>query len=210
MEELKGLPVMLSIRGYDHIEGLEAFSLGMIQVQDVTSALVGEAASPKRGDYIIDVCAAPGGKSLHLADKLEGTGLVEARDLSVQKVSLIEENRIRCGYDNVRTVVWDALQTDEDAFCKADIVIADLPCSGLGIIGKKPDIKYNMTREKMEELAGLQRDILAVVWQYVKPGGLLVYSTCTIDVLENEENVQWLKEQFPLEPQISASGLEMW
>ncbi len=115
MEELKGLPVMLSIRGYDHIEGLEAFSLGMIQVQDVTSALVGEAASPKRGDYIIDVCAAPGGKSLHLADKLEGTGLVEARDLSVQKVSLIEENRIRCGYDNVRTVVWDALQTDEDA-----------------------------------------------------------------------------------------------
>ncbi|MCC8024104.1 MAG: 16S rRNA (cytosine(967)-C(5))-methyltransferase RsmB [Clostridium sp.] len=200
VEELKGLPVMLSIRGYDHIEGLEAFSLGMIQVQDVTSALVGEAASPKRGDYIIDVCAAPGGKSLHLADKLEGTGLVEARDLSVQKVSLIEENRIRCGYDNVRTVVWDALQTDEDAFCKADIVIADLPCSGLGIIGKKPDIKYNMTREKMEELAGLQRDILAVVWQYVKPGGLLVYSTCTIDVLENEENVQWLKEQFPLEP----------
>lgn len=200
VEALSGLSFMLSIRGYDYMEGLEAFAKGMIQAQDVTSALVGEVASPKSGDFIIDVCAAPGGKSLHLADKLKGTGMVEARDLSYQKISLIEENRLRCGYENMKTVVWDALLPDEEAFGKADIVIADLPCSGLGIIGKKPDIKFNMTREKMKELAALQRDILAVVWQYVKLGGLLIYSTCTIDVLENEENVRWLKERFPLEP----------
>lgn len=200
VEELPGLPSMLSIRGYDYMEGLEAFAQGLIQVQDVTSALVGEALSLKEGDYVIDVCAAPGGKSIHLADKLKGTGTVEARDLTCQKVSMIEENRLRCGYENVKAVRWDARCLDPDSVGKADIVIADLPCSGLGIIGRKPDIKYNMTQEKMKALGVLQRDILSVVWQYVKPGGTLIYSTCTIDPLENEENAEWLKEEFPLEP----------
>ena len=166
----------------------------------MTSALVSELADPKEGDYIIDVCAAPGGKSLHLADKLKGTGMVEARDLSEQKVAMIEENMARFGASNIKAVVWDALVTDEDAREKADIVIADLPCSGLGIIGKKPDIKYNMTMEKMAELASLQREILAASWEYVKPGGTLVYSTCTIDTKENEENARWLLSRFPLEP----------
>ena len=101
---------------------------------------------------------------------------------------------------NMKTQVWDALETDLSAMAKADIVIADLPCSGLGIIGRKPDIKYNMTPEKLEELAGLQREILSVVWQYVKPGGLLCYSTCTIDRLENQDNVAWLRDRFPLVP----------
>lgn len=199
-EELSGLPSMLSIKDYDYIESLEAFSRGLIQAQDVTSALVGEAAAPREGDYIIDVCAAPGGKSLHLADKLKGTGMVEARDLTHQKACLIEENRLRCGCHNMKTLVWDARVPDRDAFQKADIVIADLPCSGLGIIGKKPDIKYNMTQEKMKDLAALQRQILSVVWQYVKPGGLLIYSTCTIHTLENQENARWLEEEFPLSP----------
>ena len=189
---LSWLESMISISGYDYLESLESFRNGWIQVQDVTSALVSELADPKEGDYIIDVCAAPGGKSLHLADKLKGTGMVEARDLSEQKVAMIEENMARFGASNIKAVVWDALVTDEDAREKADIVIADLPCSGLGIIGKKPDIKYNMTMEKMAELASLQREILAASWEYVKPGGTLVYSTCTIDTKENEENARWL------------------
>lgn len=197
---LSWLESMISISGYDYLESLESFRNGWIQVQDVTSALVSELADPKEGDYIIDVCAAPGGKSLHLADKLRGTGMVEARDLSEQKVAMIEENMARFGASNIKAVVWDALVTDEDAREKADIVIADLPCSGLGIIGKKPDIKYNMTMEKMAELASLQREILAASWEYVKPGGTLVYSTCTIDTKENEENARWLLSRFPLEP----------
>ena len=197
---LSWLESMISISGYDYLESLESFRNGWIQVQDVTSALVSELADPKEGDYIIDVCAAPGGKSLHLADKLKGTGMVEARDLSEQKVAMIEENMARFGASNIKAVVWDALVTDEDAREKADIVIADLPCSGLGIIGKKPDIKYNMTMEKMAELASLQREILAASWEYVKPGGTLVYSTCTIDTKENEENARWLLSRFPLEP----------
>ena len=205
VKELDCLPSVLAISGYDYMEGLECFQNGWIQVQDATSAFVGELADPKEGDYIIDVCAAPGGKSLHLADKMKGTGMVEARDLSYQKTALIEENVARSGAANIKAVVWDALVPDEDAREKADIVIADLPCSGLGIIGKKPDIKYNMTIDKMRELSRLQRDILSVVWQYVKPGGTLVYSTCTIDPMENEGNAMWLSENFPLEP-VDLSG----
>lgn len=191
---------MVSISGCDYLEGLESFQKGWIQVQDVTSAFVGELADPKEGAYIIDVCAAPGGKSLHLCDKLKGTGMVEARDISSRKAELMEENMVRAGVDNMRSVVWDALVMDGNAREKADIVIADLPCSGLGIIGKKPDIKYNMTEEKMAALAGLQREILSVVWQYVKPGGTLLYSTCTIDRMENEDNARWFLEHFPFEP----------
>lgn len=198
--ELDFMESVVAISGYDYLESLEAFRKGWIQVQDVTSAFVGELVSPSEGDYIIDVCAAPGGKSLHLADKMRGTGMVEARDLTYQKTAMIQENMERCGVTNMKAVVWDALEPDEASFGKADVVIADLPCSGLGIIGRKPDIKYNMTPEKLKELAGLQRDILSVVWQYVKPGGILCYSTCTIDRKENQDNAAWLAAQFPLEP----------
>lgn len=196
---LPGMDYMLSLTNYDFLEGLEAFRQGWIQVQDVSSAFVGELAAPKPGDYIIDVCAAPGGKSLHLADKLAGTGMVEARDLTEQKVALIEENIERSQVRNIRAVCRDALEFDPASEGMADIVIADLPCSGLGILGKKPDIKYHMTGERLSELAAFQREILSVVWRYVKPGGLLVYSTCTIDRLENEDNADWIRRTLPFE-----------
>ncbi len=191
---------VLAISGYDYLESLEAFRKGWIQVQDLSSVLAGDAAAPKPGDHVIDVCAAPGGKSLHVADMLNGTGMVEARDLTWQKVALIEENIRRSGFTNIRAVQQDALELDEASMAQADIVLADLPCSGLGIIGKKPDIKIHMTPEKLESLVQLQRDILSVVWQYVKPGGILVYSTCTIRRGENQDNVAWLLEHFPFEP----------
>lgn len=191
---------LLYLSGYDRLEELEAFSKGWIQVQDVSSALVGELADPAPGDYVIDVCAAPGGKSLHMADLLCGTGMVEARDLTFQKAALIEENIARCGFENIRAVVQDALEEDPDSVEKADVLLADLPCSGLGILGKKPDIKYHMTRERLSELAALQRQILSVVWRYVKPGGRLIYSTCTVDAEENEENARWFAENFPFDP----------
>lgn len=192
-------PKVLLLSGYDYLEKLTAFSRGWIQVQDVSSALAGEAARPKKGDYVIDVCAAPGGKSLHMADMLCGTGFVEARDVSVQKVELIEENICRTGFANVRARVQDALIFDANSVEKADVLVADLPCSGLGIIGKKPDIKYNMSPEAMDELVKLQREILSVVWQYVKPGGILVYSTCTIHRAENQGNMEWMTSRLPFE-----------
>ena len=90
---------------------------------------------------------------------------------------------------------------------QADLVIADLPCSGLGIIGKKPDIKYRIQPADLEELASLQREILSVVWRYVKPGGMLVYSTCTVDPLENQDNAAWFGEHFPFDPVNIEGGL---
>ena len=201
---LSGESLLLS--GYDHLEGLSAFLKGWIQVQDVSSGFVGKAADPQPGDQVLDVCGAPGGKSLHLADQLKGTGLVLVRDLTEQKISLVEDNIARTGFTNIRAQVWDALVFDPAWEERADIVIADLPCSGLGIIGKKPDIKYQMTEEKTEELVKLQRQILSVVWRYVKPGGKLIYSTCTINKKENEDQRSWLLEKFPFESR-SIEGL---
>ena len=191
------LEYALEISGYDYLGDLESFEDGDFQVQDLSSMLVAEIAAPKEGDYVIDVCAAPGGKSLHIADKLHGTGHVEARDLTDYKVDLIWDNIERSQMKNVEAVRHDALVYDEDSKEKADIVIADLPCSGLGVIGKKSDIKYKMTEETQRELAKLQKNILQIVHRYVKPGGTLVYSTCTINEEENMENVRWFLQQNP-------------
>lgn len=195
----------LLLSGYDYLDAIKAFREGWITVQDVSSSFVGEAADPKSGDRVLDVCGAPGGKSLHIADKLAGTGEVLVRDLTEQKILLVEDNIRRTGFTNIRAEVWDALEEDPSWDEQADIVIADLPCSGLGIIGRKPDIKYQVTKEDLEELAELQRDILSVVWKYVKPGGKLIYSTCTIDHLENEDQRNWILEALPFEP-LSLEG----
>lgn len=191
---------VLLLKSYDYLEALEAFQRGWIQVQDLSSVFAGIAASPKAGSFVLDVCGAPGGKSLHAADLLKGTGMVETRDLTEYKIGLIQENILRTGFSNIRTKVWDALTLDETMIEKADVLFADLPCSGLGILGKKPDIKLHMTKENANELAKLQRQILSVVWQYVKPGGTLLYSTCTIHQAENQENAEWFMEHYPFEP----------
>ena len=189
----------LEISGYDSLFFLKSFADGYFQIQDVSSMLVGLAAAPKEGDQVIDVCAAPGGKSIHVADLLNGTGYVEARDLTDYKVSLIEENIDRCGFQNIHAKRADACVLDEASKECADIVIADLPCSGLGVLKKKSDIKYRMTQEQIEELAALQRQILKNAVTYVKSGGTLVYSTCTIAKEENDSQVDWILENLPLQ-----------
>ena len=176
---------------------MSAFKKGWIQVQDISSMLVTEIAAPNWGDYCIDVCAAPGGKSLHLSDKLRGSGFVEARDISEYKVGLMQENIDRTGAINIRAMQMDATVYDEASYHKADIVLADVPCSGLGVIGKKQDIKYKMTETRQMELVRLQRKILHTVHSYVKPGGVLIYSTCTIGADENQMNVKWFLENYP-------------
>lgn len=188
------------LSGIDSLEQTEAFQNGCLQVQDTASSLVGVFAAPKKGDMVIDLCAAPGGKALHMAERLDGSGHVEARDVSEEKTALIDANIARTGLQNIETAVWDARRFDETRKETADIVLADLPCSGLGIIGRKPDIKYRASHEKLLQLQALQREILAASWQYVKPGGLLVYSTCTISKEENDENRAWFLEHFPFEP----------
>lgn len=189
------------ISGYDHLMMLDAFWKGDIQVQDVSSMLVAEIAHPSRGNYIIDLCAAPGGKALHLAEKMGDFGMVDARDMSAHKVSLLNENILRSGAINIRAKQQDATVFDPDSVLKADIVLADVPCSGYGVIGKKPDIKYKMSSQKQQELVILQRKILTMAIDYIKPGGVLIYSTCTIAEEENQDNYQWLLKNFPLQPE---------
>lgn len=185
------------ISGFDYLGDLESFQNGEFSVQDISSMLVSELAAPKEGDYVIDVCAAPGGKSLHMAEKLNGSGHVEARDLTEYKVSLIQENIERTGLSNVEAVQQDALIFDETSVGKADIVLADLPCSGLGVLAKKTDLKYKATKEGADSLAKLQREMLKNVQAYVKDEGKLVYSTCTINPAENMDNVHWFLNQYP-------------
>ena len=187
------------VKDYDYLPALDAFRVGSIQVQDVSSMLVGDIAAPKEGDYVIDLCAAPGGKTLCIADKLKGTGRVDARDISRTKTDYIRENAIRQNFLNVVVTEKDATQLDSDSLEKADIVLADVPCSGLGVMGRKTDIKYKLNPAKIQELAGLQREILEQASTYVKPGGTLIYSTCTIGKEENQDNVEWFLENYPYE-----------
>lgn len=193
------LPYVFSLEKVDKISELYGYEEGKFFVQDIGSAMVVEMAGIKKDDYVIDVCAAPGGKATHAAEKLCGSGRVQARDLTEYKVSMIEENIDRLKLANMDAMVWDATVTDESAIGKADVVIADLPCSGLGVIGRKSDIKYRITQQSLEEVEALQRDILSVVHNYVKPGGVLMYSTCTINRKENEGNKEWFLNNFPFE-----------
>lgn len=197
LQDFPNLDYAFIISGFDYLNALPSFQDGLFYVQDISSMMVAELAAPKKGDYIIDVCAAPGGKSTHLAEKLQGSGAVEARDLTEYKIGLIQENIARHACTNMQAVQMDATILDDASINKADIVIADLPCSGLGVMRKKTDIKYKMTLEKMSSLVELQRDMLHTVCNYVKENGILLYSTCTIHRGENEDNVAWFLEKHP-------------
>ena len=153
------------LKNFETIASLNAFQEGRFQIQDVSSMMVAETVAPKKDSYIIDVCAAPGGKSVHLAEKLGGTGMVEARDLTEYKTDLIRQNIARHQLSNMRAVQMDATVLDEASIGKADVVIADLPCSGLGVMRRKTDIKYKMTLQTEQELVSLQRNMLETVCQ---------------------------------------------
>ena len=147
----------------------------------------------------MDLCSAPGGKSLYTADQMKGSGQVLSRDLTEYKTDLIEDNIERMGFTNMEAEVFDATILDEEHIEAADVVIADVPCSGLGIMGKKNDIKYHISEDGMKDLVKLQREILTNAVQYVKHGGTLIYSTCTINPEENEKNMQWIINNFDYE-----------
>lgn len=191
VEASKYLPYALEITDYNYLKALKSFREGRFAVQDISSMMVVELAGIKAGDFVLDVCAAPGGKSMHAADVLNGTGMVEARDLTEYKTEFIRENMERLGIENMRVAEMDALCYDTTMEEKSDVVIADLPCSGLGVIGRKKDIKYKITPDILKELSVLQRKMLDVVCRYVKPGGILMFSTCTIYQGENEDNVRY-------------------
>lgn len=193
------LPYAYHLQNVAGVENLTGFEEGMFYVQDVSSMLAVEAAGIKEGDLVLDVCAAPGGKSLLAAEKTKESGRVIARDLTEYKTNLIKENVERLNRTNVFVQCKDATVFDEKMVERADVVLADLPCSGLGIMGRKPDIKYHCTPESLNHVVELQKQIIDTVWQYVKPNGTLLYSTCTIHKEENEDMISYITEKYPFE-----------
>lgn len=181
------------------VNALPGFSEGRFIVQDVSSALAVEMAGIREGDFVVDVCGAPGGKSI-LAGEKTGTGKVLSRDISEEKTALIAENVCRMGAGNIDYEVYDAACRDESLAGKADVVLLDVPCSGLGVMGKKRDIKYHVSKEGIEELTALQRQIVDASAEYTKPGGTLLYSTCTINKDENQAMVRHIAEDLGFEP----------
>lgn len=187
----------LLISGYDFVKKIPGYRQGYFTVQDESSMCAVSSAEIKKGDFIIDVCAAPGGKTTAAAEFTGEQGHVVSMDISEEKLELIEENVERLGLTNVEIHANDATVLRKEYIEKADVVIADLPCSGLGILGRKNDIKYRVTEEQLDELVKLQNEILQVVCQYVKPGGTLAYSTCTINPEENEHQVENFLKSHP-------------
>lgn len=181
------------ISNYDNIVLLDAFKNGSIVVQDISSMLAVETAGIRgKKMKILDMCAAPGGKSMLASDLANAKSDILSCDVSVIKTRLIDENKERCHIDNIRTLERNAEEHNEEFDDRFDLVIADVPCSGYGVIGHKPDIKYNSSKTKQHGLSIIQKSIIDNAVKYLKPGGLLIYSTCTISLEENEENAAYI------------------
>lgn len=169
------------------------FKDGLFTIQQEASMKTVEVLDPKEGSKILDLCAAPGTKTSYLAEYTRNTGKIIANDISRNKLSLIRENIKRLGLSNIELDSFDASVYRSDFEEKFDYVLVDAPCSGLGVMARKPEIRYNRTIDDIKNLAHLQRQILATAIRYLKPGGFLVYSTCTLGKIENLDNFNFLK-----------------
>lgn len=182
------LPGCLLLTGTGDLERLDAFRRGDFYVQDAASRLAVMAADPRPGSRVLDCCAAPGGKSIAAAIRMENRGEVVSCDIHPHKIKLLEAGRDRLGLTIMAPTLQNAAQLREQWVDGFDTVLADVPCSGLGIIRKKPDIRYK-DPGPLEGLPRVQRAILDNCARYVRPGGVLVYSTCTLLRRENDEIV---------------------
>ncbi|QIB69956.1 16S rRNA (cytosine(967)-C(5))-methyltransferase RsmB [Aminipila butyrica] len=163
---------------------------GLFSVQDESSIRTVEMLDPQAGEMMVDVCAAPGGKTLAAAERMSNRGQIVATDIYLRKLALITKEADRLGVSILRTWPWDATKVDSELLEKADRVLADVPCSGLGVIRRKPEIKYKKRVSEFDSLPVKQLEILTVASKYVKKGGVLQYSTCTINKKENEDVIK--------------------
>lgn len=183
-------PEALYIKGTSSIEEKQSFKDGLYQIQDESSMLIGHVLDPKAGELIIDLCSAPGGKTTHAAELMDNKGIIIARDVHKHKLDLIQQSCHRLGIDIVKTQLFNAKDLDETLVEKADRVLLDAPCSGLGVMRRKPDLRWKKNPDNFVELAKLQLQILETSAKYVKPQGVLVYSTCTMNRSENIDVVE--------------------
>lgn len=183
------LPGCFEVSATGDLESLPAFTEGRFMVQDAAARLVAVIAAPQQEDKVLDVCAAPGGKSFALAIDMQDKGQIVACDIHAHKLKLIESGAQRLGITGIRTAQADGRERHAAWEQSADLVVADVPCSGLGIIRKKPDIRYKNPKD-LAQLPQIQKAILENAAAYVRPGGTLIYSTCTVLPEENEEVTQ--------------------
>ncbi|GIQ65671.1 hypothetical protein PACILC2_42390 [Paenibacillus cisolokensis] len=186
------------VRRGGNLADSDGYRAGLWTVQDESSMLVAEVAAPRPGMRALDCCAAPGGKTTHLAELMEDRGEVWANDLHPHKRKLIEDQAGRLGLASVRAITGDAAELDR-RFDPAsfDVVLLDAPCTGFGVIRRKPDIKWTKSPEDIAAIADLQRRLLETAAALVRPGGTLVYSTCTIEPEENENQIARFLERHP-------------
>ena len=192
-------PNTLYISKTGNILKSKAFNEGLFFVQDESSAVAAGVLNPKKGETILDCCAAPGGKTMAMALLMENCGKIVSRDVYEHKLDLIEETAERLGINIVETQMKDASSKYEEDAEKYDKVLIDAPCSGLGLMRKKADIRLKKDGSDIDGLIKLQRQILASCSDYVKKGGYLLYSTCTLSRKENSGNIKWLCENFDFE-----------
>ncbi len=173
----------------------DLFFQGYVTIQDTSATLAALLANAKPDQVILDLCAAPGGKSFVFAEKMLNTGKVIAVDKYPSKLRFIEEGAQRLGLNNIEVRSGDAMTIEFDTL--SDIVFLDVPCSGLGTISKNPDIKWKREREDIYKLSEIQKKILANATKLVKVGGAIIYSTCTTEPEENEQNIEWFLKNYP-------------
>ncbi|MCR4908716.1 MAG: 16S rRNA (cytosine(967)-C(5))-methyltransferase RsmB [Lachnospiraceae bacterium] len=188
----------LCLKDAGAVSSLPGFEEGLFSVQDLSSMSVGFLSDPKPGMRVLELCSAPGGKICHLAELMGNEGELTACDLTEEKTALIRENTERLGLSSVKTGVRDAREYEPSFEKGYDIVLADLPCSGLGVIGRKNEIRYRVREEDVSSLVLLQRDILRNAVRYVRPGGRLVYSVCTVTEEETGAQRKFIEEEYPL------------
>ncbi len=177
----------------------EAFKNGYFHIMDESSMILVEILNPNENDTIIDVCSAPGGKSFYSSYIMNNKGTIFSRDIHSHKIALMQDTIKRLDIKNINLQLKDATQFYKEDEETADKLIVDVPCSGFGIVRKKPDIKYTKTENDIKELVSIQREILKASFRYVKKGGILIYSTCTLFEEENIENVNWFCENYGFE-----------
>lgn len=195
LEDSKISDLSLIVKNPKGLANTEEFKKGLFTIQSEGSIKVCEILNPKKNSNILDMCAAPGTKTSFLAELCENSSKIIANDISFNKLSKINENIKRLNLKNIEITNFDATLLKEDYKEKFDYILCDLPCSGLGVMDRKPEIRYNRTMEDVKNLSKLQKNILDRAFLYLKQGGTLVFSTCTIGNIENKDNFTYLSKK---------------
>ena len=194
IDRIPELPQGLRIESAGAVTDLPGYKQGWWVIQDSSAQLVTHLLDPRPGETIIDACAAPGGKTTHIAELMGDNGQIIACDRAAKRLNKVRENAARLQLQSIKIEVGDSCDKSEFANI-ADRVLLDVPCSGLGTLHKRPDIRWRQTSQAIGELFELQRELLKQAATWVKPKGTLVYATCTLNILENEKVIQSFLEQ---------------